>query len=371
METIKKHLVGNFFLNDLQFLIRRRNVGKAQDDETPYGQGQTSGAHTGLAGEGSHLQSSSGQAPSALPGSFPTDNATSVQSNSGIGAGNTTTGTHTSNLADKVDPTVDDGERGTSLGGGQRSGLGGPNTIGSDTTSGFGNTQSSGIPSNTTSTGTTSGFGNTQSSGITSNTTARDTTSGFGNTQSSGITSNTTARDTTSGFGNTQSSGIPSNTTATGTTSGFGNTQSSGILSNTTATNTSTTSPHSSNLENKLDPRVQSQGTTGAGYGGQTTGLASGSTSSEQQGSNLGQSGSTFDDDVPRSASGGILNSQTSSTTAGTSGTANAGPHNSALLNRFGPKSRFWARYQDPGHHLIRSRSWDIRSWKHVIYRPN
>lgn len=215
---------------------------------------------------------------SGLPGSFPGENTDNYQQNSGVGAGNTTTGPHTSNLANRADPTVDSdrsrGTTGTGLGGNQQAGLGGPNTAGPHA-------------------------------------------SNLANRADPTVDSDR-SRGTT-GLGNTQSSGFPSSATST---------------------TTSSSGPHSSNLENKIDPRVdsdRSRGTTGSGIGGQNTGLSSGPTSSKNYGSNLGQSDPTFDD-VPRSASGGVLNSQTSPTTSGNSGTTNAGPHNSSILNRVDPR---------------------------------
>lgn len=266
--------------------------GRTQDDETLYGQGQTSGTHKGLAGEGSHFDQArdiaGSEQSSAVPGSFPSDTADTHQ-HSGIGAGNTTAGPHSSNLANRVDPTVDsDRSRdttGVGIGNSQQPGLGGTNTTGPHTS----NLANRGDPT---------------------------------------VNSDRARGTTGASLGSTQQSGLNSGNTTTG--------------------------PHSSDLQNKLDPTVnsnlsQSQGTTGAGIEDQNAGLTSGTTSIGPHSSNIGNQSDSAFDDVPRNSSGGILNNQTSGVSPGNNTTS---PHNSSILNRADP--RVDSRNTGLGNHLGR-----------------
>ena len=116
-----------------------------------------------------------------------------------------------------------------------------------DGRSGLGNTTSG-----TTGTGYSSG---TTGTGLSSNTTAGPHSSNLENKMDPRVDSD---RDGRSGLGNTTSG-----TTGTGYSSG---TTGTGLGSNTTA------GPHSSNLENKLDPRVDSDRDGRSGLGNTTTG---------------------------------------------------------------------------------------------------
>lgn len=140
--------------------------------------------------------------------------------------GNTTAGPHSSNLENKMDPRVDSDRDG-------RSGLG-----------------------NTTGAGA--------NSGLTGSTTAGPHSSNLENKMDPRVDSD---RDGRSGLGNTTTgttgTGYGSGTTGTGYGSG---TTGTGLGSNTTA------GPHSSNLENKLDPRVDSDRDGRSGLGNTTTG---------------------------------------------------------------------------------------------------
>lgn len=118
------------------------NPGKTENDQTLYGSGQTAGGTTtgntsGLTGEGSHFggahdttgtSNTSGLAgnqtnstglgntqntgassgtSSGLTGNQTTGTGLGNTQNAGISSGTTTTGPHSSNLANKADPTVD------------------------------------------------------------------------------------------------------------------------------------------------------------------------------------------------------------------------------------------------------------------------
>jgi hypothetical protein len=149
----------------------------------------------------------------------------------------------------------------------------------------------------------------------------------------------TGARSTTAGTGNTYGS-----STTTGTGYGTGST---------------TTGPHSSNLANKADPRIDSTGTsntygpgtttgTGNTFGSSTTGAGygGGSTTTGPHSSNLANMAD------PRIDSTGTTNTYGSGTSAGTgntfgssatgagygTGSTNAGPHSSNLANKVDPR---------------------------------
>ncbi|KAK4230273.1 hypothetical protein QBC38DRAFT_534493 [Podospora fimiseda] len=179
-------------------------------------------------------------------------------------------GPHNSRVANTLDPRVDSDRDGSKTVGNTgttgTTGFGGHNThttaggLGHSTgTSGFGSSNtagphSSGVankldPRVDNNTGTTGGFGsNTHSSGLGHST---GTTGGFGsNTHSSGLGHSTGA---TGGFGsNTHSSGLGHSTGATG-----------GLGSHSVGTSgpgpaPKTAGPHSSDMANKLDPTVDS-----------------------------------------------------------------------------------------------------------------
>jgi len=154
----------------------------------------------------------------------------------------------------------------------------------------------------------------------------------------------------TTGAHNGQTTGLNSGLGHTGPTSGV--------------TGTTTAGPHSSNLANKADPRVDSDrsgaygttGTTGAYTGthvGNTTGTHTGTTGGISHSTNAGPHNSNLankadprvDSDLDGKGNrhgahtGGILGASGSHATPG-SGTAQntAGPHNSDLLNKADPR---------------------------------
>jgi len=105
--------------------------------------------------------------------------------------------------------------------------------------------------------------------------------------------------------------GAASNTRGTGTTGGF-----SGVGTGVNTTSSTNAGPHSSNIANKLDPRIDSDHdgsrNLGAANGTSSTGAYSGT----QTGNHIGHTGDR----------GGISNS------------TNAGPHDSNLANKLDPR---------------------------------
>jgi len=175
------------------------------------------------------------------------------------------------------------------------------------------------------------------------------------------------------GYGSTgHHNGVPGGTAGTGVGSGIGSTgHHSGVTGGTagtgypsTGTTSSTTAgPHSSNVANKLDPRVDSTSATNAGttgYGGthagNSQGTHTGTTGGLSNSSNAGPHNSNWankadprvDSDLDGrgnrhgAATGtlaGLTGASGSHATAG-SGTAQntAGPHNSDALNKIDPR---------------------------------
>jgi hypothetical protein len=140
-------------------------------------------------------------------------------------------------------------------------------------------------------------------------------------------------------------------TGTTGTTHNHGTTGNSGLTGNEYSSTTGQPQ-HSSNLANKLDPRVDSTTTSGSGntsgFTGTnptTTGLTGseyGSTTGQpQHSSNLANK---VDPRVDSSTSYGMGQTNTASTLAGTgdrgglSNSTNAGPHNSNIANKVDPR---------------------------------
>ncbi|KAL8835051.1 MAG: hypothetical protein Q9170_003480 [Blastenia crenularia] len=282
----------------------------ANKGNNEYGSG-TQATHSGIghsSTSGDPLHSGKG---TTLSGNDMTGRTTDSSGYGSHSAGTATAGPHSSNLANKADPRVDsdlDGSRrdhGTT-----GAGMTGSHTTGSHMTGGSGNNTGSGL----TGSGTGSGYGSS-GYGSTGSTTAgphssnlankadprvdsdldggRGThgTTGSGLTGSHGTTSThgttgggLTGSGTGSGYG---SSGYDRTTggsglTGSGTT-GTGYDGSSGYGSNTGSSTTA--GPHSSNLANKADPRVDSDrdgkrglestsgthGTTGSGLTGSST----------------------------------------------------------------------------------------------------
>lgn len=283
--------------------------------------------------------------------------------------GSTNAGPHSSNFANSADPRVDsdlDGSRNAGMN--QTTGTGGYT---SGTTGGIG--------------GTTHGSTNAgpHSSNLANSADPR-VDSDLDHSRNAGLNQTTGTTGTTgAGYG---SSGIGSTGTH-GTTGGYG-------------TSSTTAGPHSSNVANKLDPRVDSDldgsrnagmnqhtntaggygssttGTTGAGYGSSGIGgnTHSSSTTAGPHSSNLANKADPrVDSDLDRSrnaglnqhtnTAGGIGSTGTHGTTTGTGGygssttgttgatgsaaeyaspgsgnSTNAGPHNSNLLNKLDPR---------------------------------
>ena len=180
-----------------------------------------------------------------------------------------------------------------------------------------------------------------------------------------------TAHDTT--HGTTTATGTHGSTLGSGTTHGTGVTGTGAGLGSTHATTGSTNAgPHSSNIANKADPRVDSdrdnrarhEGLTGAGLGSTHTTTATGPHSSALgtgtthgtsgvtgTGAGLGSTGPT----TATGTHGSTIGSGTGAThggpipTPGTSST-NAGPHSSNIANKLDPRVDS-DRDNHPRHH--------------------
>lgn len=246
-------------------------------------------------------------------------------------SGSTNHGPHDSNVANKADPRIDSDRDGRAA---HSTGLGSSNT------------HSTGLGSNTHSTGVGS-----------TNTTAGPHSSNMANKADPRVDSDLDGsnRHTGTGVTGTHSTGLGSSTTHNTSTGAYG--------SNTTA------GPHSSNLANKVDPRVDSDldgskhvggttGTTGtSGYSGthagNHTGTHTGTHGGISSSTNAGPHDSNMANKIdPRVDSdldgkgnrhgantGGVFGASGSHATAG-SGTAQntAGPHNSDMLNKIDPR---------------------------------
>jgi len=221
-------------------------------------------------------------------------------------SGTTTTGgegPHSSSIANRLDPRVDSttGTSNTGMGYGSNTGTTGT----SNTGMGYG--------SNTGMTGTTAGMGTAG---------AGPHSSSLANKLDPRVDSTTGASNAGTGYGaNTGTTGGAYGSGMTGNTAGgYGGGQTAG--------------PHSSNLLNKIDPRVDS--TTGAtnvntGYGTNTgatgtTGAGYGNTGTT--GAGYGNTGTT---------GGGMTGNTTSGYGTGAS-RETVGPHRSDLLNKLDPR---------------------------------
>ncbi|KAG4429236.1 hypothetical protein IFR05_015285 [Cadophora sp. M221] len=260
-----------------------------------------------------------------------TSGVTGNQNTSSALSGSTNHGPHDSNIANKADPRIDSDRDGRAA---HSTGLGSSNT------------HSTGL-----------GSSNTHSTGLgSSNTTAGPHSSNLANKADPRVDSDLDGSNRHTGNGVTGTGYGSSNTHSTGL--GSSNTHSTGAYnSNTTA------GPHSSNLANKVDPRVDSDldgskrvgGTTG--YSGtQTgnhatghTGFQSGVSSSTNAGPHDSNMANKMDPRVDSDLdgkgnrhganTGGVFGASGSHATAG-SGTAQntAGPHNSDMLNKLDPR---------------------------------
>jgi hypothetical protein len=253
---------------------------------------------------------------SGLTGTTGTSGTTGYGSSNTSGVPEGTAGPHSSRLANTVDPRVDsDADHRAN-----------PNSNMTGTT---GTTHNHGTSGGLT--------GTTGNSGLTGN--QYNTTSGQGPQHSSNLANKLDPRvDSTTAYGSGNTSGY---TGSTGTTTGSGY--------------DSTTGPqHSSNMANKLDPRVDSSTTYGSGntsgYTGNTgtttgnsglTGSGYDSTTGPQHSSNMANK---LDPRVDSSTTYGAGQTNTASTLGGTgdrgglSNSTNAGPHNSNMANKMDPR---------------------------------
>jgi len=228
----------------------------------------------------------------------------------------TNNGPHNSNAANKVDPRVD-----SDLDGSRNAGLE-RNTA--TTGAGYGTSGIGSSGANSTYTGTTSG----------TNTTAGPHSSNMANKLDprvdSDLDGSRTAGKTGYGSSTTGTSGYGSSTTGA---SGYGS-------SNTTA------GPHSSNLANKMDPRVDSNldgsRTAGnTGYGSSTTGTSGYGSSNTTVGPHSSNMANKADPRVDSDLSGTTQHGQHAhhghhGHNTGVAGT-NEPVHNSAMLNKADP----------------------------------
>ncbi|KAJ5496210.1 hypothetical protein N7463_008197 [Penicillium fimorum] len=239
-----------------------------------------------------------------------THGTTGTQS-SALGSGSThgtttstNTGPHSSSIANKIDPRVDSDRDNRA----HHEGL-----TGASTGAGLGSTHSTtGAHSSTLGSGTTHG-----TSGVTGTGTGLGSTHGTTGTHSSTLGSGTTHG----------TSGV------TGTGAGLGSTHST--------TGSTNAGPHSSNVANKVDPRVDSDrdnrahhgGLSGAGAGaglGSTHHTTATGTHSSALGSGTGATHNTIREQPVYTTGGPIATPGSSST--------NAGPHSSNIANKLDPR---------------------------------
>ncbi|KAJ5212924.1 hypothetical protein N7449_000093 [Penicillium cf. viridicatum] len=301
-----------------------------------HGTSGVSGAGTGAGLGSTHGTTTTGTHGSAL-GSGTTHGTSGVTSTgAGLGSthdttGSTNVGPHSSNMANKLDPRVDSDSDNRARH---------EDLTGASTGSGLGPTHDT-THGTTGVTGTGAGLGSTH--GTTTATGPHSSTLGTGTTHgTSGVIG------TGAGLGSTHG------TTATGTHSstlgsGTGAPHSTPIA--TPGSSSTNAGPHSSNIANKLDPRVdsdrdnrpQQQSTlvgTGPGtttHGSRTRGATAGSAIG---GSGLGTAGHHD----------GLASSSYNTPPTGTTGTT--GPHSSSIANKLDPRvDSDAARAQNEGLH--------------------
>jgi len=326
--------------------IKKLLPGKDKDDETLYGQGSgntttTTGQSThtgGLSGEGSHFgqtkDTSSGLAGQQGTGVTSTHGAQST----------TNSGVHSSNLANAVDPRVDSDNS-------KLAGSGGAHDTRND---GLGVGQGGGLGQRENQQyGTANtGLGNTQSLGTSGTQTAGPHSSDLANKADPRVDSDnsklTSSRNDGLGVGQGGGLGHRDNQQyGTGST-GIGNTQNSGN------SGTQTAGPHSSDLANKVDPRVDSDNSKSHQYGrdaavaGAAGGAAygatqhHGNTTSGPHSSDLAnRADPRVDSDnsklTGQGESGGYAPTSGGSYHTGPSGSAVSGPHSTSTANRLDP----------------------------------
>jgi hypothetical protein len=335
-------------------LTKYRSPGKATDDEIMYGSGRSNDpVHSGntgaLTGEGSHF-----------------DNSRDPPSGTGLGSSNvgnapTTAGPHSTDLANKADPRVD-------------SDLDGSPTAG-DTTGAYSSTGRSSMPgafesgSNPYSTRELDPRvgGPTSTSGLGSDTmgTGYDTTgqeTGYASQRTTGASDGHLGRDAAAvGTAGVVGEGIrhhrQDEREYTGTSTGASGT---GYGDSTGIGNTSsnaTTGPHSSNLLNKLDPRVDTNtsrtedNTSSGPHYGRDAAVVGGAAAvgegihhhRENERDNLGTSG--YSGTTPSGAGSAYYSGPT-----GTSVSEVSGPHATSAANRLDPMNNQSGRPIEDAH---------------------
>jgi hypothetical protein len=239
---------------------------------------------------------------------------TGTHGTTNAGYGSTNAGPHDSNIANKADPRVDSDRDGRGIGHGTAGTTGG---IGS-TGAGYGSTGTSGL-------GSTGTYGSTNAGPHSSNMANKADPRVDSDRDGRGIGHGTAGNaggigSTGAGYGSTGTSGIGS----TGTTgAGYGSTNAG---------------PHSSNIANKADPRVDSDLVSShpksnlahankTQDGGRSTGFGtSGTGHGDRTGYNQGTTGS------------GLGGHGVSATPGSGDASKTAGPHNSNLLNKLDPR---------------------------------
>ncbi|KXG51803.1 uncharacterized protein PGRI_091960 [Penicillium griseofulvum] len=263
-----------------------------------------------------------------------TSGVTGTHGTTATGTHSTNTGPHSSNIANKVDPRVDSDRDNRAQHG----------LTGASTGAGLGSTH------HTAATGThgttTSTNAGPHSSNIANKVDPRVDSDRDNRAHHGGLTGASTGAGlgSTHGTTGTHSSTLGSGTThgtsgVTGTGAGLGSTHhtaATGTHGTTTSTNAG---PHSSNIANKVDPRVDSDRDNRAQHGGLTgasTGSGLGSTHhtgagahSSTLGSGPGATHSTIQEQ-PVYTTGPIATPGSSST--------NAGPHSSNIANKLDPR---------------------------------
>ncbi|CAI7596734.1 unnamed protein product [Penicillium glandicola] len=253
-------------------------------------------------------------------------------------------GPHSSKLANKLDPRVDsDKDNRAAHTDATSAGLG--STHGTTAATGtHGSTLSSGTTHGTSGvTGTGAGLGSTH--GITGSTNAGPHSSNIANKADPRVDSDrdNRARHDTSLTGAGTGAGLGSTHGTTATTGTHGSTLGSGTTHGTSGVTGSTNDgPHSSNIANKVDPRVDSdrdnrarhEGLTGAGTTGTGAGLGSthGTTTATAPHSSTLASGTTHSPYGVTSTGAGL------GSTHGTTSSTNAGPHSSNIANKVDPR---------------------------------
>jgi hypothetical protein len=259
----------------------------------------------------------------------------------GYGSSNTsgapqgTAGPHSSRLANTVDPRVDS----------DRDHRANPNSSLTGTTGTTGTTHSHGTSGLTSTTGTSGLTGNEYSS----TTGQPQHSSNLANKIDPRVDSSTT-------YGSGNTSGLTGTTGTShnhGTSGLTGTTGNSGLTGNEYGSSTTGQPQHSSNLANKVDPRVDSSTTYGAGQtntastlgGTGDRGGLSNSTNAGPHNSNMANKmDPRVDSDLDSTGNrhgashGGILGSGTHATAGSGTAQNTQGPHNSDLMNKLDPR---------------------------------